>query len=142
MIVWGFCRLQAAEPCDAFEGSLAEFRLSQKPEKSEIYFLTGSAGQKILLSPSVPACWRGSGCIPQKLGAQRSGSQLSIRKKPNAKAFGFLQCIKEERKKREKRKRYVLFGSCYNDSIAQGGSGKVDNLLTLSEQIMNIKTSI
>ena len=46
----GFRRLQAAEACDAFEGSLAEFRLSQKPEKSEIYFLTGSAGQKILLS--------------------------------------------------------------------------------------------
>ena len=77
-----------------------------------------------------------------KFGSRIRGFQISARKKPNAKAFGFLQCIKEERKKREKRKRYVLFGSCYNDSIAQDGSGKVDNLLTLSEQIMNIKTSI
>jgi len=38
MIVWGFCRLQAAEPCDAFEGSLAEFRFSQKPEKVRSIF--------------------------------------------------------------------------------------------------------
>ena len=38
MIVWGFRCLRAAEACDAFEGSLAEFRLSQKPEKVRSIF--------------------------------------------------------------------------------------------------------
>ena len=59
----GLRRLQAAEPCDAFEGSLAEFRLSQKPEKSGIYFLTGSAGQKILLSRKCARQGARGGCI-------------------------------------------------------------------------------
>ncbi|WP_454941312.1 hypothetical protein [Evtepia sp.] len=91
----GFRRLRAAEVCDAFEKGLAEFRLLQKPEKSGIHFLTGSAGQKILLSRKCARQGARGGCFPLnlKFGSCIRGFQISARKKPNANAFGSLQCI-------------------------------------------------
>ena len=50
--------------------SLAEFRLSQKPEKSGIYFLTGSAGQKILLSRKCARQGARVGLPSPKLGSR------------------------------------------------------------------------
>ena len=60
------------------EPSVADFRPSQGPEPIAIHFLTGSAGQKILLIPRVPGkARRGSGCHPPNFRAQRSGSEIS-----------------------------------------------------------------
>jgi len=70
-------RVRAAEVCDAFEKGLAEFRLSQKPEKSGIHFLTGFAGQKILLSRKCARRARTAGAAPILEGAKNQAENLT-----------------------------------------------------------------
>lgn len=136
----GFRRLRAAEVCDAFEKGLAEFRLSQKPEKSGIHFLTGFAGQKILLSRKCARQGARGGCFPLNLEAASAAFKFCSQKTERKRVRLFAVYLGREKKEREKKE--VCWLSCYDYSIAQGGGGKVDNLLTLSEQIMNVKTGI
>ena len=135
-----FRLLRKPELCEASPKSVADFRRPQAAEPNAIIKPLAPPGVLFFSARECQLAGAGRAASPKVGSPAKRVPTFCPQKTERKRVRLFAVYLGREKKEREKKE--VCWLSCYDYSIAQGGGGKVDNLLALSEQIMNVKTGI